>query len=336
MTVTQSIRLDHLDRLCNERGIFEHAKFTTPRLQHGYCTDDNARLLLVMGREPYVADAARLCNVSLRFVMHSIDKAGGVHNRMNQAGEWSDSPSTADCWGRAVWALGAVGATHVDPLVRATARDGFDQLATQTSGWLHAMAFAALGAAEVLTVEPSHGPAVALLERFLVMVDAPISDAWCWPVVRLSYANASLAEAVIAAGTALGRPHATQQGRDMLGWLIDLETRGGHLSVTGTSGRGPGDRHPQFDQQPIEVAAIADAAWRMSSLDDDPRWLNTVMLAANWFYGNNDSKLVMFDQKSGGGYDGLGEQHVNQNQGAESTLAFVSTMQRFAQIGGAR
>jgi len=112
-----------------------------------------------------------------------------------------------------------------------------------------------------------------------------------------------------------------------LEWLLETETLGDHLSVTPVGGRGLGDKGPQFDQQPIEVAAIADAAMRASILTGDDSWERVVEMAVNWFLGNNDSGHSMIDLDTGGGYDGLHIDGVNLNQGAESTLAMVSTMQ---------
>ena len=132
----------------------------------------------------------------------------------------------------------------------------------------------------------------------------------------------------IAAGTALGRPAALEQGLTMLAWLLELETPRGHLSVTGAAGRGPDDSGPQFDQQPIEVAAMADACWRACIATGDHAWTRGVAAAAGWFTGDNDLGLPMYDDVSGGGFDGLHADRVNLNQGAESTLALISTMQR--------
>ena len=190
------------------------------------------------------------------------------------------------------------------------------------------MTFAALGAAEVVAVDPHHVGARRLLEGLLDMVGPVSSGAWGWPEPQLRYANAALAEAVIAAGALLGRDEDLDKGLDMLGWLLALETRGTHLSITGVAGRSPGDRSVQFDQQPIEVAALADACWRASRVSDDSRWPRGIEMAAAWFMGDNDIGVVMFDAASGGGYDGLMRGGVNLNQGAESTLAFIATMQR--------
>ena len=150
---------------------------------------------------------------------------------------------------------------------------------------------------------------------------------WPWPEQRLTYANATLTEAMIAAGSALDRPALMQHGLDLLEWLLDRETRQGHLSVTPVGGSGPDDDGPGFDQQPIEVAALADACARAQAVDGNQRWVDGITAAANWFLGDNDSGVVMWDPETGGAFDGLRENGANLNQGTESTLALLSTMQ---------
>ncbi len=190
------------------------------------------------------------------------------------------------------------------------------------------MAFAGLGSAEVLAVHPEHEQARRLLADAIATIGRPSDDPWPWPESRLSYANAALAEALIAGGHYLGRPLVLDDGLALLAWLLDRETVGGHLSPTPVGGAGPGDHAPAFDQQPIEVAAMADACRRASDVTGDDRWMQGVELAAEWFAGANDAAAVMWDPMSGGGYDGLHAWGPNLNQGAESTLALVSTLQQ--------
>jgi hypothetical protein len=320
--------LDHLDRMSDHRGLFEHADGTARRVEHGYCTDDNARLLIVMSREPDAGIAHRLSRLALHFVRGAQAVDGRCHNRMNQYGRWIDALSTDDCWGRSVYALATAATQHPNLAIRTSARLGFDRGVRQRSPWTRAMAFAALGATEVALVDRQHAPARALLVDALEVIGPIMSGPWPWPEPRLTYANATMAEAVIGAGAALEDEAALERGLTMLAWLLDLETSGGHLSVTGTDGRGPGDVGAQFDQQPIEVAALADACCRAYTVTRDDTWLRGVAAAAAWFAGDNDAGLVMHDEVSAGGYDGLHADRVNLNQGAESTLAFISTMQR--------
>ena len=317
----------HLSRLSDQRGLFEHAKGGVRRVEHGYCTDDNARLLVVTSREEGDENSGALGELALRFVLAAQDADGRCKNRMNRLGRWTDEAGTDDCWGRSVWALGAAAAAHCELSIRSRARQGFDIGVRQRSRWPRAMAFAALGAAEVAARDGLDDPSRLLLEDSLEIIGYGPAGEWCWPEDRLRYANAALAEAVIAAGAALHDDEALDRGLAMLTWLLERETSGDHLSVTGVDGRGPLDRSPQFDQQAIEVAAIADACWRAHQVTGDDRWNTGIAAAARWFEGDNDTGVVMYDPRSGGGYDGLHRDGVNLNQGAESTLALVSTMQ---------
>jgi hypothetical protein len=328
MSVAGECRLDHLERLSDDRGLFEHADRLARREEHGYCTDDNARLLVVTTREPDTGSAHRLGYVALRFVLDAQSDDGRCHNRMNRDGQWTDEPSTDDCWGRSVWALGATAAGHPKSSTRRLALIGFDAAVEQRSEWSRSMAFAALGAADVLATDQDHHPARSLLADTLTIIGEAPDGKWAWPEPRLAYANATLAEALIAAGHALDRPADLERGLAMLEWLLDLETPRSHLSVVGVGGRGPDDKGPMYDQQPIEVAAMADACWRAATVTEDRSWLRGVAAASRWFTGDNDTGLQMFDDNSGGGYDGLQRDSVNLNQGAESTLAYISTMQR--------
>jgi hypothetical protein len=96
----------HLDSLSDDWGLFEHAEGTVRRLEHGYCTDDNARLLVVSSRGADSGAPRRLSRLALAFVLGAQDKAGRIRNRMNVSGRWTDRAGTDDCWGRSLWALG--------------------------------------------------------------------------------------------------------------------------------------------------------------------------------------------------------------------------------------
>jgi hypothetical protein len=193
------------------------------------------------------------------------------------------------------------------------------------------MAFAALGAHEVLVARPGNRAALDLLgatgEALGNVTSAGPSAAWQWPEARLRYANAVVPESMMVVGAALGRQRLVDQGAALLAWLLDHETNDGHLSVTPVGGSGPRGRRPAFDQQPIEVAALADACARAAVLIPDERWVRGVDIAVAWFLGDNDAGAPMWDPATGGGYDGLRADGPNLNQGAESTLALISTLQ---------
>jgi hypothetical protein len=191
------------------------------------------------------------------------------------------------------------------------------------------MAFAAVGAAEILTVAPQNQAARGLLVDYASTVIEPrVESDWPWPEHRLRYANAVLAEARIVTGRALDDPALLKRGLEMLAWLVEDHTAGGHLSPSPVAGRGPGDARPGYDQQPIEVSTLADACARAADADPRDIWPATVLAAMAWFEGDNDLEQSMWNPATGGGFDGLHADRVNLNQGAESTLALLSTMQQ--------
>jgi hypothetical protein len=330
MTATVSDpRFDHLSRLTDRRGTFEHACFAEPRPEHGYCTDDMARVLVVATREPSSGgEVNRLAGVAIRFLNDAQSYAGTCRNRMDSKGRWKDEPSLGDWWGRCIWGLGTAAAQSDVGLVRRLAVIQFERSAKVRSPWPRAMAFAALGAAELLSVDPGHRVARELLTDYADTVAKPNGhSAWPWPEPRLTYANAVLPEAMIAAGVALDDSALRYQGLDLLGWLVEYETAGDHLSPTPAAGRGPDDLRPAFDQQPIEVSTLADACARAATIDTGSIWPDGILAAAAWFMGVNDTRQLMWDPDTGGGFDGLHADGVNRNQGAESSLAVLSTMQ---------
>jgi hypothetical protein len=288
-----------------------------------------ARVLVVAMREPHPsADVRRLAALSLRFLRDAEGVDGGYRNRMNQYGQWEDRAGVADCWGRSVWALG----TSVARLDRGPTRRRvlaqFERAARKRSPWPRATAYAMLGAAEVLGVIPQHPDARCLLSEGAERLPARSrARAWPWPEARLTYANAVLPEALIAAGAGLGRRRLVDDGLHLLDWLVDHETAGAHLSLTPAGGSEPGSARPAFDQQPIEVAAIADACARAATVDRDSRWARGVAAAEAWFLGDNDIGCAMWDATTGGAFDGLQATGPNLNQGTESGLALLATVQ---------
>jgi len=321
--------LAHLLRLSDDTGVFEHARGAIPRRHHGYCVDDVARALLVITREPAPTPGLQtLGQRCLAFLSHAQAEDGRFHNRFSYDRRWEDTPGTGDWWGRAVWALGTAAVGHPDAWMREEALVGFRLGIRQRSPFRRSMAFAALGAAEVVRADPTAAAARQLLRDAATAVGRPADDPrWPWPEARLTYANAVLPDALLAAGTALGDDRLVADGLTLLGWLLATETSDGHLSPTPVGGWGPGETRSRYDQQPIEAAALAEACTRAFACSGDPRWLVGIDLAAGWFHGGNDAGVVLLDPSTGGGYDGLTASGANTNQGAESTLALIATAQ---------
>lgn len=319
---------DHLARISDGHGVFEHALLDAPRKEHGYCVDDVARALIVTVREP--RPSVRLTTLSenyLRFLEQAVTSEGLVHNRMSAHGVWTDRPAIGDWWGRAVSALGQAASHFAHPFTRARALHAFMRAGRRRSPDVRASSFAAIGAAEVLLAHPESDAARSLLEDCLDVIPRDARSDWDWPEARMRYANAALCEALIFGGEVLGHTTTRDRGLELLETLLEIETTNGRLSVTGSSGRVAGDRGPLWDQQAIEPAAIADACGRAHRITGDRRWADGIELAAAWFLGDNDTRVTMYDAGTGAGYDGLEPTGRNENRGAESTIAAISTLQ---------
>ncbi|WP_328347872.1 glycosyltransferase [Micromonospora sp. NBC_00421] len=319
----------HLARLSDDTGLFEHARHAIVRRRHGYCTDDVARGLVVTSREPEPTGAVlRLAECYLAFLTHAQNSRGAFHNRLGLDRHWADQPGLGDWWGRALWGLGTAVARSPAPWIREEALVAFSTGAVRRSPAPHAMAFAALGAVEVLRRHPSHAVAAALLSDAATSIGAPPADpGWSWPQPRLSYASAALAEVVIAASQLRHDGPLLDNGLRMLAWLRDVQLRDGRLSVVPAGGWERGAVRLRHDQQPLEVAAFADACATAATVTGDAGWETGVRQAVGWFLGDNDVGTPMWDPATGGGYDGLTRHGPNLNQGAESTLALISTLQ---------
>jgi hypothetical protein len=325
-----AVSFAHLRRLTDDGGLYEHALLDVPRPEHGYCVDDVARGLVVVSREPVDEEDihADLRASYLAFVLEAQAPDGRFRNRRATDLTWSGPATVGDCWGRALWGLGEVVARPRSSTEGSAARLAFERGAAWWTPWPRAMAFAMLGAAGVHSAHPDDRAALELLAVGAQRLSRPAqTDDWPWPELRLTYANAVIPEALLAAGSALGNDRMVDDALQLLEWLVRIQTYLGNLSVVPVGGRGPAEPITRFDQQPIEVSSLADAAARALRITGDAKWRRVITMAAAWFEGSNDSGTVLHDHVTGGGFDGLEARGRNENQGAESTLALLSTMQ---------
>jgi hypothetical protein len=321
----------HLRSLTERIGLWEHADHSIPRPEHGFCNDDNARALVITAHEP-TEDLTLLADVYLRYVLDSRRPDGTFRNRRDSTGAWAGEISSDDSQGRAWWGLGAIAAQSPRGWMQEVSLEAFESCAVFESPHLRANAYAALGAAEVVERARSFQPAVDLLDRTTTTLMQAARSAIPWPESRLTYDNARIPEALLAAGLALGDERRTAIGMRLIEWLVDNEMTGVHFSFTPGAGRTIGDRGPAFDQQPIEAWAMADACQRAFVVTGDCSWHELALRAARWLFGRNDVDALMYDEASGGTYDGLTATGVNLNRGAESTLAGIGVLQAAASL----
>lgn len=336
------MRFEHLQRLTTSKGLFEHCAGATPRIEHGYCTDDVSRALIAVAREPgSTPDQERMASTYLDFLVGAYRGDGRFATRRDVGGRWSDDPFAAggsdegaDATGRAVWALGTAATRLRDDEQRRLARHLFDEACRFRSVWPRATAFAVLGAGAVTAADPAHVGASRLLADAAAQVRLGSDDpTWPWPEQRLTYANAVMADMLVVLGRELRVAALVSEGLRLLRWLVGIQIAdGGWLSLTPACGWAPGELRPGFDQQPIEAATLADAcatAWLHTA---DPRWAVAIRRCGDWFEGRNDVGVPMVDRRTGAGFDGLTPTGRNDNRGAESTIAAITTLQWAAMV----
>jgi hypothetical protein len=322
-----AVNLAHLDRLTTPLGVWEHAHFSSPRREHGTCTDDNTRALIVACRESGGAKASRIAALTLCAVLAADDEDGRVRNRRQADGTWLDQPRSEDAEGRTLWALGTAASQGPSAGLRHTAVTAFGRKPEIDSSHLRPHATALLGAAEILTDDPVHPHARRVLERSIerLVTAAAGRDPWIAP--RLTYEDARIPEALLAAAAIEHDSDLRALGLDLLEWLVDDQTIDGHFSFTPAGGRAPGGLQPAFDQQPIEAAAMAEACARAWTATSEPIWHARALRAVAWFVGDNDVGVGLYNARTGATFDGLERDGVNRNQGAESTIAGITAMQ---------
>ena len=340
--------LDAMRLLTDSTGMMQHAIGIVPDRRHGYCIDDNARALIVMntaGRDE--PDYERLALTYASFMQYGWNAARGrFRNFMHYDRRWCEDMGSEDSNGRTLWALGHTARHSPLPGLRAWASEWFDRFINEGEPLqaLRATAFAMLGAAEVLAVQPAHGGARALIERggarLAGLYRRNARPDWRWFETFVSYDNPRLAQALIEAGLLCRRSDWIATGQEALAWLCAQQTAAaGHFRAIGSEGFGhAGDMRP-FDQQPLEaLAAIeaAAAAWRASG---DARWPNEAVRAFGWFEGANDRGVAIADRATGRCRDGLTPRGANENVGAESVLAYAlacHVMQRWCEPAALR
>jgi glycosyltransferase involved in cell wall biosynthesis len=325
-----SLRNDHLLTLVDDVGIVQHAHGIIPNRDSGYCVDDVARLAVVslaLARRGDEQTWTPALYRSLAF-LHAATGEGGMRNFMSYDRRWLDEPHTGDHVGRSVWALGEILATAWIPSLVVPARDLLDRLVATLAGdvSLRTAAYVVLGLSRL---DPDRLDLRArrqlerLVDELALAYERNASDDWRWFEDELTYDNARLSQALIAGGDALGRDDLTTLGLESLRWLGDqCGLEGDWLRLPGHHGRYRGEPGPGGgDEQPLDAAALVEAELTAFAITEDPEHGIRAMRAFEWFLGRNRLRRPLYDFATGGCSDGLGRDALNQNEGAESTLA---------------
>ncbi|MBV8152692.1 MAG: hypothetical protein JO101_02165 [Candidatus Eremiobacteraeota bacterium] len=338
--------LDHLIALSDDVGIIQHAIHDIPKRATGYCTDDVSRALMValaaMERRELREPAGQLAEKYLAFLYDGQLPDGRFHNFMGYDRRWLDIVGTQDSFGRALWSLGFG--------MRYAARDSWRRVCSlmfdrafpvvATLEYAHSRAYAIIGMAHAFEARRRED---ALIERairceaeaLVRLFDDTATDDWGWFEPILTYDCARLPEALLRAGGTLGEQRFTQIGLQTLQFYENVTIEDRIFVPIGNQGWYPrGGARARFGQQPLEAAALVDAALVAADLSGEKRHETLAEVAHDWYFGRNTSGALLVT--NGGCRDGIDEHGISTNMGAESTLAYLASAIALAEPRGER
>ena len=331
------LRLDHIVRMSDGTGIIQHATFNVPNFNEGYCTDDNARAFILcnlldeLGGRPPSENLDRLATSYLAFLSAAMNReTGRFRNFMSHGRQWLEDSGSEDSHARALWAAGTGAGRSRNEGHRKLSAQLFERglSVVESLSSPRAWAFALLGIHEYLRPFPGHSIVKALREvltlKLIGLWKNCATENWPWFESSATYENARLCQALLLGGQWMPHAKALEIGLKSLGWLASVQkTQAGYFRPIGSNGFYERDgAHAYFDQQPVEAQAMVSACLEAFRATQDGSWSREAKRAFEWFLGRNDLGLPLYDSSSGGCSDGLHQDRVNENQGAESTLAF--------------
>jgi glycosyltransferase involved in cell wall biosynthesis len=333
------LRLDHLRRMTDSTGIYQHAIYSLPDFHHGYCIDDNARALittvLLQELEVEGPELRRLAETYASFMHYAFDPGSRrFRNFMSYDRRWLEDQGSEDSQGRALWALGTCAGRSEHRHIQAWAAQMFERAlpAVLEARSPRTWAYTLLGIYEYF--RRLNGDRVAaqardtLTLKLIDVFERTADDEWPWFEESLSYANALLPHVLILSGRWADNARAFELGLRSLRWLVSVQlSPQGHFRPIGSGGfYERNGKRADFDQQPIEAHSTISACLEAYRSTNDARWHEEARLAFEWFLGRNDLGLSLYDAKTGGCRDGLHVDRVNENEGAESTLSYLMAL----------
>ncbi len=333
------IKLNHLKAFTDDTGILQHANYTIPDRTHGYCTDDNARALLVaaMGQKYLPTNGFGLDSLSghyLGFLLYAYnEKTERFRNFMTYSRQWMEEIGSEDAHGRAIWCLGKAVAFLDNPGHLAMSTTLFKK-ALRTVENFHApraVAFCLVGMNAYLQKFSGDSDVrrirEVLADRLFNQFKSNATDDWPWLENALNYANGKLPHALLVSGHRMQRSDMIDLGLVSLKWLLAIQTEEHHFVPIGSNGwYRKSEPRARFDQQPVEANAMVEACVEAFNITRDKFWFDNAVMCFNWFLGHNDLNMPLYDPKTGGCRDGLMADGINQNEGAESSLAWLLSL----------
>jgi glycosyltransferase involved in cell wall biosynthesis len=337
------LSLSHLRRLTDDTGIIQHATYSVPARNTGYCVDDNARALIVAvhaDRLHGTADTRALVTTYLGYLHGSQEADGSFRNFMSYARVLESAPPSDDCIGRAIWALGVTADQAVDEGCRLLAREMLARaLPHARELGPRGTAQVALGLSSLLAADPGATNMRTMLDESVAKLTdryrATATSDWRWFEDTLTYDNAILPLGLFAAYAVTGERGSLRVARESLEFLEEVCFEGDRLQLVGNTGwHSRGQEKACADEQAIDAAAFVLAFRCAYTVTKDRHYLRRMREAFAWFLGANRLGLPLYDFATGGCRDGMGMSQVNQNQGAESTICFLMSLLKMLELAG--
>jgi hypothetical protein len=335
----RSVKLDHLFALTDHNALFQHAKYSLPARREGYTVDDNARALVFamksdgFGVTPIVFELQRKL---ISFLLLMQDDDGRFHNLMDFSQRIIDEPTVADHLGRAIWAAGTVINSSIASGAKSSARLIFDRALpwARASTSPRTKAYACLGLHERIIAEPDESNLRANLklmaDGLVALYNSNRTSSWDWFENILTYDKGRLVQALLSAYQSLREQAYFDVAEASLQFLGRTETIDGNFAPIGNRGwYVKGGTRALYDQQPIEPGAMIEAATIAYKLNRSKLYEEILRQALGWFFGLNTKSVKLYDESTGACYDGITPKGLNENQGAESTLAFLLAAEAF-------
>jgi len=325
--------LTHINRLTDDTGIIQHAKFGIPNLKEGYCLDDNSRALLMVlmaYRQMKDKRALELSPIYLSYIHYMQNPDGSFRNFLSFSRNFLDEKGSEDSFGRTIWALGYLLGNAPNDAYYQTGRLLFFNAAPyfEKLTSIRGIANTMIGISYYLKSNPSDD---SMTERLRNLANDLIkhyeenqSDGWNWFESLLAYDNGILPLALLHSAEILNDEKITQTALDSMKFLTEHTLKDNYLSVIGNEKwyKKEGERSV-FAQQPIDAMAMVLMYHQAFHLTNDKEYLNKLYTSFLWFLGENDLRMSLYDFETKGCCDGFESYGVNRNQGAESSLAYL-------------
>jgi glycosyltransferase involved in cell wall biosynthesis len=335
-----AINLDHVKKMTTDFGMIQFAKINQPDIESGYTLDDNARALIAMCQHfELTGDRTDIKYISLyfNFIKHCLQTRGYFFNYVNEQKQFTEQNSLAnlaDSNGRAIWALGyLISLGDLLPAELSSDAASTMQTALRNVNRIHstrAMAFIIKGLYYCsLKIEsvPNRLLIMQLANRLVQMYRHEADNEWRWFESYLTYANSILPEALLCAWLATGEILYKEIARSSFDFLLSKTFTGNNIKVISNKGWLHKVKNSvQLEtggEQPIDVAYTILALSKFYKVFKEEEYKNKMRISFNWFLGANHLHQVIYNPCTGGCYDGLEENCVNLNQGAESTVSYL-------------